>query len=811
MRDDLRAALRSLRRAPLVATLVVGMLGVGIGALTTLFSFVDGIALRPPPYHEPGRLIALADDAGRTWSFSGMRPELLAAVRARTTAFDGVTAVREGQGNVVVDGVAERAAVARVTPDAFALLRVRPLLGRALTGDDARAGAARAALVSHDLWQRRLGGRSDVLGQVLEVEGERVEVAGVMPPHFRFPQRAHVWLPLDLAAAALDGDEVDVVARLGDGVSLAQARAQLATLSVALTAASPAGRDTVRLAARDEMMWRQGVPAPLLWLFMAAATCVLLVACANVANLLLARNVARRQEMAVRAALGASAGRLLRLSLAESGLLIAGATALGVLLAVIGLPALTAIVPADGRPGWVRFAIDGRALAFTIGIAALTVLAFALPVARQASRPALRAALGAGAGGLVRQRTRKARALVGTQVALAFLLVACAALALQSARRVQGVSSGLDDRPVLTFSVGLDAQRYPDYAARARFHDALVERLGAAPGATAAAWSGYFDGWWTPRADATDSLARPAGGGVVGDRAPAERFRPHTLELEVVTPAYFEVVGLRARAGRLLGAEDRRGAPLVTVVSERLARALWPEGDAVGRRLRVGDEGTQWATVVGTVPDTRAVYSDIRRGMYEVTKPTAYFPAAQAGTINHRLLVRTAGDPLALVAPAAAALRATDPLQPMLRAETLHEELSSHDRTQAWLGTVFSALAAVTLVLALVGLYGVIAYDVAQRVPEIGVRMALGASGRDVAREVSGGTLRLVAKGVLAGALLTLTVGQLLRVMLLSVRPTDPPTLAGVAVILLGVAAAVSWLPARRATRVDPASALRAE
>ncbi len=806
MLEDLRHALRGLRRARLVSVVVVLILALGIGALTTIFSFVDSLLLRPVPYPEPSRLVSLAEEDGRSYPFNSMRWAAYEAVRDRARSFETVAAFRETWVNLYADGMAEQVVVSEMSTGAFAALRARPQLGRLLGAEDLRPGAPAVVVIGHGLWQSRFGGRADILGRSVVVAGVPATIVGVMPRDFGFYERSTLWRPLVVSDAT---EEVQVMARLRDGATLEAARAEVAAIGAALAAGDlVADGERYALRVRDGIAdrGRGGLPPQMVVLLFGAAAFVLLVACANVANLLLARNVARRRETAIRGALGAGRGRLLRQGLTESVVLAAVGTALGVAIAVVGVHLMSRIA-VPNAPTWVRFGVEWRALLVAIAAAVTTVLVFGVPAALDGSRANLVAALGTGgvgAGGAV-HRARLRRLLVGAEMAMAVVLVAGTFMLARSQANVAAVDPGIPAEQLLRVRVSLDEVGYPTAESQRAYREAAVARLAATPGVEDAAWSGQPRHWIG--GDTTGGMYRLA-----TDATPAGKQEfVHLLDFQATSANYLATKGLRLVAGRAFASDDRAGAPPVAVVSEALGRRLWPDASSpVGQRIRLGSDAQPWATVVGVVSDERTVHTGFPRAGISGL-PVVYLHAEQVAAAEPEYLVRMRGAAEAGIPAVHAAIASLDPMQPATLVRPVIEELRSDARLQRWMTGVFGALAATALCLAVLGLYGVVAYGVAQRVPEIGVRLALGARPADVARMVVRETLRLAVWGLAIGVALHLVAGRMLRFFAVGVSPSDPATLVAVVLFFGALATAVSWVPARRATRVDPAMALRSD
>ena len=792
--QDVRYALRSIVRRPVFALLVVLTLALGTGVNIGMFTLLDVLLLRPLPYPEPGRLVALSDVyQGRP---SGVGQEESEDWGRGASAFDGLALSENGDGVFAGDGTAEAAHVAgtRVTAGFFQVLGVRPLLGRGFLPGEDRPGHADVVVLGYGLWQRRFGGSLAVVGQSVQIGDGSYAIVGVMPRSFFWigERAAEFWRPLGYRSSGRLQHQYDAVARLKPGLGLGAAQAQLDVLTRRAAAQYPeaGGWSTVvQPLGHDEA---EAVRLPLLVLVMAAGL-VLLIACANVASLVLVRTTARTRELAVRAALGAGRVRLVRQILVESGVLAAAGTALGVLAAYWLLGALAAVVPPDiGLPA--PSAIDLRVLAFAVAVAALATVLVGLVPARRASEVSvvgeLRAAGPAGWAG-ARQRGLLGRAVV-LQVALAAVLLVASGLLLTSLRHLLLQDMGFRRDHLLTLELQLPASRYDDAASGAFFRD-FIARLGAVPDVTSAAastclpMSGYYSG---------------NGFEIEGRETPVE-WRQQSAQSCVFTPGYFTTLGMRLVRGRDPSADQASDAPVV-VVSEELARRFWPNGDPVGRRIRF--RGAQpWRTIAGVVSDWRYGGPTSRSG------PTI-FGLYGSGRLPWMFVVlRVRGQPGMAVGAVRRVLREIDPGLPLSRIAPMDDLLAGALTTQRLVTGLLTGFGLLAGLLAALGLYGVLAQSVALRTREIGVRVTLGATRAEVVRMVLGRGLLLAGAGTALGLAAAAASTRALRSLLYGVGALDPFAFAAVAVLLGAVALLASWLPARRAARVDPVVALRYE
>ncbi len=812
---DARIALRSLARARGFAVVTLVVLTAGIAAVTTVFSVVNAAAFRPLPYPHAERTVAVSErrEGSGDAAFSAVSPAAVRALRAERATFERVAAYAAEPVNARLGGDPVRLAAVAADSALLPLLGVPPALGRWPTTEEIGADAP-VALVADRLWRARLGGGADVIGRTIEVNGVRRTVIGVMPPRFDFPSGTALWLPLPERAGADDAaGSLGAVVRLRGGVPLPRARERARDVAARLAAADPARFRRVALVLRDGMLDRQAeLVARFGTMFLVAALLVLLVACANVGTLLLVRAAERRGEMAVRASLGASRARLVRQSLTESLLL--GLAAGGCATAVsAGAVRLVASRIPGGLPGWVELGVDWRVLAWALGTSLVATAAFGALPARHGTRVDLVGGLKAGGGTGTRAAT--GRRGIAVQLALSLALLVGAALMWRSFRVVATLRHGYDLDRVLQVRLAFGDRAWPGAPARMRLARDVAARLAELPGVAGVAVRAPRGAWVDSLGDSASAAARPAPGDpadagvyLVGD-APDAGARPRLAappETRVVSAGYFGVMGIALLRGRALTDDDRAGAPYVAVVSRELARALWPGRDPLGERLRVGRRGAP-VRVVGVAADTR----DPRGGAHGTEvgpEPILYLSALQMAGRAPEVLVRSPRDPAALAAAVRRAVGELDPTQAP-RVATLAAMARAGAQEIGVVGGAMTALGACALALALLGTYGVVAYGVAQRTRELGVRAALGATTRDVVRLVVGDGMRVVAVGFAAGGALAVALAGALRTMLVGVSPLDPAAYLVVLPPFALLALVACWLPARRAARVDPAEILR--
>ncbi|HEX6631913.1 MAG TPA: ABC transporter permease [Gemmatimonadaceae bacterium] len=799
--QDTRFALRMLARRPGYAALVVLTLALGIGASTAVFTVVDGVLLRPLPYAQADRLVELgmAREPGEAWGSPYLAPAAAQLWSEQGRLFDGLATYQNAPPVVLETSDPRSLRAVRVSRDFFPLLGVRPQLGRTFAPDEAVSGAP-LAVVSDAFWRTALGGDPAAVGGTITLSGVRYTVLGVMPPSFRYPRGpVSLWLPLPptVADTGARPDPVQAFARLAPGLDLARGRALAGQLAGPVAAASGAKRVShPTLHPIGERRANDDV-ATALYVLAGAVACVFLIACVNAANLLLVQATTRRQQIAVRLALGATRGRVVRELLVEAFLLAAAAGVLGTALAVALVRVLLAIVP-DGLLtfGYTTIGVDARVLTFAVGAAALTGLLFGVAPALQGTR--LRAALPGGDrtnSGSVEQRRLRGALLVG-ELALSAVLLVGAGLLIHSFVRLSGVEPGMEVRNLALLDVSPDEERYRERAQRAAFYDAVTARLRALPGVQAVSVVGGTAG---------AAYGLSFGVALQAEGAAPLAEQPELLPSGYADTSYFRTLGIPIVQGRAFTAADLPPEANAVIIDPDLARALWADGRAVGRRFRT-DSTSDWLTVVGVAGDVKLLGADDRAGRFEL-----YYPTRPGAGGQRTIAVRTAGDPRALLGAMRAAVHAVDPRQPVARTETAEQRYRDTLAKPRFLLLVMEAFAAVALLLAAVGLYGVISYTVAQRTREIGIRVALGAQAAQVVRAVLGDGLRIAAAGVALGLAAAVGLSRFLRSLLFGVSATDPATYAVMALALLGIALLATWLPARRASRVDPVDALREE
>lgn len=811
--QDLRYGLRMLRKSPAFTAVAVSTLSLGIGANTAIFSIVDAVLLRPLPYNAPERLVVIGEVAPGNRSISVAYPNYL-DWKAQNKSFDNMAAYNS-------TGVILRAADASDRLDGWMVsasflrtLGVTVALGRDFSDEDERT-AAPVLLLTDGLWKRRFGGDPAVINSPVTLDGKRYTVIGVLPPGFRGyftygPPEILVPFAVQIAA---DKDWLNrtshagtmAIARLKPGVSLVDASSEMKVLAARLAKQYPdtnSGNSVSVLPMLDEIA---GDIRPALLVLLAAVGAVLLLACTNVASLQLARSMARSGEIAVRIALGARRSRVMRQLLTESFLLSMLGGTLGVVLAMWCVSAVVKAKPSD-LPRLDVIAINQRVLVFTAGLSLLTGVLFGLlPAWRISSGGAHQALQAAGrSGGLTHSGRRVGNSLVVTEIALSLLLLISAGLLIRSFARLRAVDAGFTPQGVLTFRIFPPEERYPDSEHRLRFYEAAIQKLRTLPGVEAIGaitplpFSG--SGWQNDYR-------------IEGQPLPQNNEYPST-EAHYVTPDYFRVMQVPLLRGRLFSEKDRKGALPVVVINETAAQRMWPNQDPLSKRIRAGSpvdlvspdqEKTPWWTVVGIVRDVHQYSLD------RVTKVDVYFPLYQRPVYVQTFVVRASAPSLALADSIRGAIAQLDPTAPVFRVAAMGQYISASLDSRRLVLALMGGFAGLALLLATVGIYGVISYGISRRTREIGMRMALGARRRDILSMILSQTMALVAAGVTLGLLAAVFATAFLRAQLFGVTPRDPATFLGVAVLLVLLALLAIYFPARRAMRLDPMSALRHE
>jgi predicted permease len=790
---DLRLAWRGMLRTPGFTALAVLAMALGIAANTAVLSVVDGVLLRPLPYADPDRLVVLLHGGTHPVSPANYR-DWQAAARS----FDGMGAAEAWAPNLAGERRAEQLPALRVSEEIWRLLGVAPLLGRT------PAGEAQEIVLGHGLWQRRFGGDPEVLGSAVRLDGDVYTVVGVMPPGFRFAPfwatGSELWAPLPLAARATQrgGSSLRIFARLAPGVALAGARAEVAAITARLEREHPRSNRDVQVVPLLEKV--VGETRPALLLLLAAVGFVLLIACTNVAHLLLARAAARQRELTVRAALGAGRSRLVRQLLAESLLLALLGGAAGIALGAAAVDLLGARLPAELPLGGKTVALDGFVLAVMTAVTVAAGVGFGLAPALRATRVDLGAVLHGGARGSSDGAAggRARDLLLGSQLALAVLLLAGAGLTLRSVGALAAIDPGFDPRQVLSLVVSLSGSETAAPGKRAAFYEQLAARVAALPGVVSSSAVNHIplggDLWGLPTRPAGDTTSEP-------------RFAAY----RVVMPGYFGTLRIPIVRGRPIDDRDRPGTLPVAVVNERLAAELWPGHDPLGERVLLGDETL---TVVGVVGDVRQLRWAEAPGpeLYRALVQDRQYLEGAGGHFKYlTYVVRSGLAPDALLPAIRAAVADLDGAVAVADVKTLDEVVSTATARPRFFMWLLGAFAAAALVLAAAGIYGTTSHAVTRRVKEIGIRAALGAPRRALLRLLLGRTLVVALLGAACGVAGALALARLLRGLLYGVSAADPLVFAAVPLLLVGVALFAGWVPARRALRADPMRALRAD
>ncbi|HTS87663.1 MAG TPA: ABC transporter permease [Gemmatimonadales bacterium] len=806
--QDARYAFRTLRKSPGFTAIAVLTLGLGIGANTAIFSVINAVLLRPLPYREPDRLITIfhhypsLSDLHASVSVAGFL-----AYQARKDILQSA-AVENGWGPTLTDrGEPTRIQAVQVTGDYFTVLGVPTELGPGMRAEDATTGKDKVVVVSHGFWQRMLGGDPKVIGQSLRLNGESYQIVGVMPPTFRdfFGRGTELWAPLVFRPGQDSPDRwtnefLSFTGRLAPGVSLKEAADRFAAYGVQLRTDTPSrfSPDWGLLVVSLNEQAAQGIRRALLVL-LGAVLCVLLIACANVANLQLARAAGRGREIGVRVALGASPRNLISQLLTESVLLALMGGVLGVGIAVWGVPALLSL-NAGNLPPAGDLRLDARVLGFALGLSVVTGLLFGLAPAIRVSRSSLQETLKEGGRGAAGDRGGLAlrRGLVIATVALALLLLVGAGLLLKSFARLVGVDPGFQPARMLTFNLALPTAKYPSDTVQAQVWERITDQLAAVPGVVSVGGTSvmpFTNNFSTSSFSIEGQQTPPGSPGPWGD-------------YRIVTPGFFDMMKLDLLAGRRFTAADRAGSAPVAIVDEDLAHRYFPHESAIGKRITYDGASNPKATWIEIVGVVRHALQD---GLDGNRRVQVYTPLPQNPIPFMTFGVRTRGAPEAVLPAVSQAVHQVDPdlaLSGVSNMEDLIEASTGPRRFSMVLLSLFSGLAAA---LAAIGLYGVMAYSVTQRAQELGVRLALGAERRDVLRLVLGQGMRLVGIGVAIGLAASLLFSQVLKKMLFNVSATDPLTYAAIVLLLVGVTVLATWLPARRAARTDPLVAIRAE
>ena len=801
--QDFRYSARTLFKSAAFSLLSVAALAIGIGANTAIFSVVNSVLLRPLAYQDPGRLVVVLHGG----SFPVSPPDFLDWQR-QTRSFQQMAAAQSTSATVTGRDKAEQLRALQVSPNMFSLLGVQPVQGRAFQDGEDQPGRDHVAILSHQLWQRRFGGDPGIVGESLTLNGESVTVVGIMPEWFHFAPfwitRSEIWMPLNLSGRLNErsGRSLRVFARLNDGASLQQAQSEMDVICRRLSQQYPATNTNLTATVVPLHEKVVGNIRPTLLVLLGTVAFVLLIACSNVANLMLVRANGRQREVAVRLAIGSSRWGLVRQSLMEGLLLSFAGAAIGLVLAKWGVAALTAGLPPFSLPRQQEVSIDRAVFAFALLLSLITGLFSGLAPAFRTFRADLQEALKSGGRGATSARgeNRTRSLLVIGQVALALMLLIGAGLMLRTFQHLQAVDPGFDPRNLLTMEIAAGGTAYPSGPQRIRFFEQLRPRLESLPGVESVSFINHLPvngDIWTLGITVAGREAPPPGQG------PSAAYR-------VVQPGYFSTMKAPLTRGRDFSAHDGPGSTPVVIINESLARHFWTGQDPLGQRIALNGRGPNpaWMTVVGVVKDI--VQTDwTAKPQDEIYLPHAQSAAQQFSYMT--LLLRANGDPQQLARAVESAVYALDKDVPVSRVETMEQVIGD----KLWRGRLSMVLlgtfAAIALALAALGIYGIISFTVSQRTNEIGVRMALGARGEDVLGMILRNGLSIVIAGVAAGLAGAIALTRVLATLLYGVTPTDPLTFAAVSAVLIVVAVVACAIPALRAARVDPIIALRYE
>lgn len=801
---DLRFALRQMAKAPAFTAVVVLTLALGIGACTAIFSVVNGVILKPLPYPDSHRLVLVGETEvpGARPVSGSVSPLNFLDWREQNTVFEHLAASRGSGFNFTrPGGEPQRLLGLRVTANYFDVLGITPAIGRGFNTDDDRPGAERVVLLSHATWQQHFSGTPAALGRTVLLDGHPHTIVGVMPEWMQRASGYHFWVPIAFGAAETaptnrGSHYLNAIGRLRADVDPTQAQTELNTIAERLARQFPETNRDDRVTVMPYLDYVVGPSRPVLFALLGAVGALLLIACANVANLLLARATTRAREMAVRTALGASRWRVVRQLLIESLVVATAGGALGLLVARWGLDGLLLLAPAD-LPRMREIGLDRSVLAFASGLILVTGFTFGLVPALQTARVNLGEALkdGARGSGEAAPRRRLRSLFVIVEIALSLVLLSGAGLLMRSFARLQAIDPGFRAEHVTTLTVSTPTAKYPHAAQRVNAANAYAERIRALPGVVAAG--------------ATNDLPLAGGENVfafmIEGRPPEATSDLPTATYALASPGYFEALGVTLLRGRTFGELDHAEAPRVAIISQGLAERYFPGRDPIGERISITNAPETWREIVGVVGNVRHVALD------EVNALHVYEPIAQLAPTTYHFVVRSAGPNAGLPQALRAIVREVDPEQPVIRLAPMETFLIAALSRQRFGMTLFAVFSGIALVLAAVGISGVMAYTVSQRTAEFGLRMALGAQASDVRNLVLAQAVRLAGLGLGLGLGLTLLGARLIESLLFEISARDPLTLTAIAAMLAGVALLACWAPARRAAKVDPMVALRSD
>ena len=806
MLQDIRYAVRKLSRTPGFTTIAAFTLALAIGATTAIFSVIDGVLLKPLPFREPERVVRVTNLRDGNRMVSSV-PDFL-DIRAQSKSYASLAALDNQAMNLTGGSEPERISAARVGATFWSLLGVTPQVGRGFAPNEDSQSAARTVVLSDGLWKRRFGGDRRIVGKTIALDGNSFTVIGVAPAGFSFPDRPDVWIPLVFAQDDLNPDGrgahwMGIMGRLAPNVTVTQATSELVTITRRLEQQYPESNTNMSGAVIPMQEYLVGDVRPALYVMLGAVAFVLLIACANVANLLLVRAASRESEMAVRTALGAGAWRLVRQLVIESVLLAMIGGVFGTLLALWGVDLLLSMAP-NGLPRINEVTVNGSVLVFTAGVTAVTGVLFGLFPALHAARAnvggMLKEGMRGSSGGVASRRARNT--LVMAEMALAVVLLVGAGLLIRSFSKLLAVDPGFRAERVVTFAIAAPDTKYGQYAQRRELVSNLVERMKRVPGAQGAAVVTGLP---------LSNIMMRTSAHIVGTppERPGER---KSTDVAMATPGYFTTMGIPLVAGRDFTDRDGSGAPVVSIVNQEFVKRYFPNENPIGKRIELGWDQDTASTggnmtlggeIVGVVANVK------RRGLSQEVFPETYASYMQPTFSNFSVVVRSTADPSTVMAAIRAQIRELDRDLPLSDLRQLKELVAASVSRPRFYTTILGAFASIALILAAVGIYGVISYAVSLRTRELGIRIALGATGRQVSGLVLQQGVGLAIAGVAVGGAGAYWLTRLLSKLLFGVSATDPLTFVGVAALLTAIAAIASFVPARRAAKVDPLLAMR--
>ncbi len=803
--QDIRYGFRMLLKNRSFTVLAVFALALGIGANSAIFSVVNALVLKPLPFENLDRLVAVRSSLpNQGLKATGVSPADFGDWRAQNTVFKQIAAYRVRDITITGSGDPELVRGSFVSPDFFSALDLKALTGRTLLPDEDQPGRDQVALVGHGLWQRRFGGDPNILGSTITLNDRVVTVVGIMPRDFDFPFGTDLWLPLALTPQQMRRDtrNLQVLAHLANGITVEQAQAEMLAVATRIEQQYPqtnTGLGVQVIALRDK---ESDFTKPLLSVLTGMAMFLLLIACANVANLLFARATVRQKEIAIRLALGASRRRVIRQLMTESFLLSGLAGIFGLMLSMWSVELIKASLPPDisrFMTGWKEIGVDRRVLLFTLAISFFTTLVFSLAPALQSSRPDLNETLkeGGRSSGANSRGSRARRFLVVSEISLALVLLVGAGLMVKGFSRILGAFQGVDPERILTLQTPLPESRYKDPQKVAAFYKQVIARVENLPGVESVSVSSN-----TPlnnRPNPSDELS-------IEGRPPLEPGERQPADLVVVSSNYFATIGARMLSGRDFSESDGWESSPVAIISQAAASRYWPGEDPLGKRIRRGAASDQrWLTIVGIVSDVKQAWFD------REIRPQLYLPFLQSPRPTMSFLLRVADDPISYISSIRTQIFAIDRDQPIEDIKTLSQLFVDETSPFRFAAVLISVFGGIALVLSAVGVYGVMSYSVAQRTHEIGVRIALGAGRADVLSLVIGQGLKTAALGLAVGFPLALALSRIMVSQLFGVVSLEYGVLIGLMLLLGAVALLSSYVPALRATKVDPIIALRQE